>query len=134
MSLLCGISSKYITLSILNFTEHKCAKPGCAEAIILDGNMKNHRAVCSATHAGYIEYKGLPGRVRSGCQNSPAFDSSFCVVHKPVLAVPQRIHIEGEDNIVDVTKTEEEPVGIIMNKRTTRSSTLYQVHNLTHPK
>ena len=68
--------------------EHKCEKPGCTETIILDGNMKNHRAVCAVTHAGYIVYKDIPGQVRSGCQNSPAFDS-FCTLHKPVLAMPQ---------------------------------------------
>ena len=95
--------------------------------------MKNHRAVCSATHAGYIEYKDIPGQVRSGCQNSPAFDSSFCALHKPVLAMPQRVQIqhatsEGGEFTLDLRKTEEEPVGIITNKRTTRSSTFYQVH------
>lgn len=92
----------------------------------IDGNMKNHRAVCSATHAGYIEYKDLPGRVQSGCQNSPAFESCFYVVHKPPLAMPQRVQID--DNFTsDICKTEEEPVGNITNKRTTRNSTLYQV-------
>ena len=90
--------------------------------------MENHRAVCSATHAGYIEYKNLPGRVQSGCQNSPAFESSFCVVHKPALAMPQHVQVEGDSFALDIRKTEEEPVGIITNKRTTRNSTLYQVH------
>lgn len=111
-------------------SDHKCAAPGCREALVLDGNMKNHRAVCSATHAGYIEYQDLPGQVRSGCQNTPAFESSFCSVHMPVLAMPQRLQTESDNSVtLEIRKTEEEPVGIITNKRQTRNSTLYQVHN-----
>ena len=96
--------------------------------------MKNHRAVCAATHAGYIVYKDIPGQVRSGCQNSPAFDSSFCTLHKPVLAMPQHVQIqhatsEGGEFTLDFRKTEEEPVGIITNKRKTRNSTFYEVND-----
>ena len=40
-------------------TEHTCEKPGCGNIIlVLDGNMKNHRYVCAATHAGYAEFNG----------------------------------------------------------------------------
>lgn len=110
---------------------------GCIQAIILDGNMKNHRAVCATSHAGYIVYKDIPGQVRSGCQNSPAFDSSFCTLHKPVLAMPQHVQLqhatsEGGELTLDTHKAEEEPVGIITNKRKTRSSTFYEVNILCY--
>ena len=68
-----------------------------------------------------------------GCQNSPAFDSSFCILHKPVLAMPQRVQLqratsEGGELTLDIHKAEE-PVGIITNKRKTRSSTFYEVNH-----
>ena len=28
---------------------------GCGETIVMDGNMKNHRDVCLATEAGFVE-------------------------------------------------------------------------------
>jgi len=28
--------------------------------VIVDGNMKNHRDVCKAKDAGYMEFDGLP--------------------------------------------------------------------------
>lgn len=75
--------------------------------------MKNHRDVCCATYAGYAEYKGLPGRVRTGCPNTPAYKSAYCSVHKPAMATDK-----GD---------KEEPVGLITGKRMTRSTTMYQV-------
>ena len=53
----------------------------------MDGNMKNHRNVCCATTAGYTEYKGLLGKVQTGCSNTPAYKSSYCDLHKPVIAI-----------------------------------------------
>ena len=38
---------------------HRCEKPGCGQALVPDGNMKNHWDVCSATYAGYAEFSGL---------------------------------------------------------------------------
>jgi len=45
--------------------------------------MKNHRSVCAASEAGYIEYDGLPGRVKTGCTNTPEQKHRFCTLHKP---------------------------------------------------
>ena len=50
-------------------------------------------------------------------------------VHKPMLAVPQRIQLPEEDSDCDINvpqpdiNSKEEPAGIIVEKRTTRSST-----------
>ena len=65
---------------------------------MLDGNIKNHRDVCLATYAGYVEYKGLPGKVQTGCPNTPAHKSPYCSLHKPVIAVPQRIQVGDDDH------------------------------------
>jgi len=51
--------------------------------LVIDGNMKNHHAVCAASDAGYIEYDGLPGRVRTECTNTPEQRDRFCSLHKP---------------------------------------------------
>ena len=45
--------------------------------------MKNCRGVCAAEHAGFVEYAGLPGRVKTGCMNTPEQRSKFCPQHKP---------------------------------------------------
>lgn len=34
-----------------------------------------------ARDAGYISYEGLPGSIRTGCINSPAYNSRFCEDH-----------------------------------------------------
>ena len=115
------------------YTDHRCKKPGCRRALVLDGNMKNHRCVCCATYAGYAEFKGLSGRVRTGCPNTPAFKSPYCSIHKPMIAVPQCIQIPDDDNDGEMLSSEpsqvstEEPAGIIVEKRVTRSSTYYKV-------
>ena len=37
-----------------------------------------------ATEAGYAEFEGLPGRVRTGCPNTPKLKSRFCDLHTPL--------------------------------------------------
>ena len=49
---------------------HRCAKPGCGQVFVLDGNMKNNREVCYAVDAGYAEFRGLPGKIKTGCINT----------------------------------------------------------------
>jgi len=51
--------------------------------LVIDGNLKNHRSVCAATEAGFIQYAGLPGSIKSGCTNTPCQKSRFCLTHKP---------------------------------------------------
>ena len=43
--------------------------------------MKNRRPVCNARDAGYIEYPGLPGKIKTGCMKTPKFSSRYCDVH-----------------------------------------------------
>lgn len=91
--------------------------------IVIDGNMKNHRDVCLATHAGYAEYKGLPGMVRTGCPNTPDYMSRFCSLHKPCNPVQT-----GEPTNSSSAVQEKQPVLIIGN-RTTRQGKMYEVKN-----
>lgn len=102
--------------------EHRCDKTGCGTVFIMDGNMKNHRDVCQATYAGYTEYDGLPGRVCTGCPNTPDYKSRYCRLHKPLAVVP-----EVESDKGSTRSGEEDQIGLIIGKRTTRNSALYQV-------
>ena len=78
-----------VTLWIsISFSEHECGTVGCGHALVVDGNMKNHQDVCFAKNAGYVEFKGLPGRVRSGCPNTPTHKLRYCSHHKPSLQFP----------------------------------------------
>lgn len=92
---------------------HRCEKAGCGTVIVIDGNMKNHRSVCYATNAGYAEYDGLPGVIRTGCPNTPAYKSRYCSLHKPML---------GED-----AQSMQDQPGMIIGKRITRQGTSYEV-------
>lgn len=98
---------------------HRCEKKGCGSALVMDGNMKNHRHVCLATNAGYTEYKGLQGKVQTGCPNTPAYKSPYCKLHKPLISTQNVEHDDGA--------SESKPVGLIIAKKETRKTTLYQV-------
>ena len=92
--------------------------------------MKNHRYVCAARQAGYAEFKGLIGRIQTGCPKTPAHKSPYCSVHKPSVGVRHN-HMECDGTSTSnkaVSTSEEHPVGMIIDKRITRNSTLYEVH------
>lgn len=64
--------------------------------------MKNHRAVCAATEAGYIEYAGLPGNVKSGCTNTPDQTNRFCTLHKPRVLMPKGCHSNDSNKVIEL--------------------------------
>ena len=61
----------YIMLLYMYPVGHSCSYPGCGSVLVLDGNMKNHRDICSAKSAGSIEFKNLPVQITTGCINKP---------------------------------------------------------------
>ena len=75
--------------------------------------MKNHRRVCYAVNAGYAEYKGLPGIIRTGCPNTPAYKSQFCKLHNP--------------STITTKDTSKKSEGLIVGKRVIRQGTSYEV-------
>ena len=38
-----------------------------------------------ASEAGCAKFKGLPGRVKTGCPNAPKLKSRYCDLHTPTL-------------------------------------------------
>ena len=98
--------------------------------LVLDGNMKNSREVCFATDAGHTEFSGLAGMIQTGCPNTPAYKSRYCVFHSPTVTTPQNIKFAEDGTPMSITNskdTEERQVAIITNKRVTRKSTFYEV-------
>ena len=109
--------------------------PGRGEVLIPDENMKNSRERCFATHAGYAEFSGLPGRMRIGCPNTPGYKSQYCPLHAPVTAIAQDVQFSHDDSPAMVnltTSSEERHAAIILNKRVTRKSNFYQVTSCVH--
>ena len=109
---------------------HRCATPGCGQVFVVDGNMKNNREVCYAVDAGYAEFIGLPGKIKTGCPNTPAFKSRYCSIHIPYVAHHQS---DGSDTQAQTTSssiTAPRLAGIITNKRVTRKSVLYEIQFL----
>ena len=79
-------------------TGHTCKFPGCGSVLILDGNIKNRRDVCYAKDAGYIEFSGPPGSIKSGCHATPAYKSRYCSDHLH-FACDSRELAGGEDEV-----------------------------------
>ncbi len=115
----------YVSPSLDNplvcFSGHKCTFPGCQSVIVIDGNMKNRRDICAATEAGFTEYEGLPGAIKTGCQLSPGYQSKYCYAHTPRIS--PRTPVADQD----FDSTEEGVVRLITAKKQTRSETYYQV-------
>ena len=74
--------------------------PGCGKAFVLGGNQKNCRDFCAATHAGVIEYDGLPGSTQSACHGSCLQCTDRSIVfatHEELLCHLGMEHLTGKD-------------------------------------
>ena len=87
--------------------------------LVIDGNMKNRRDICAATEAGFIEFEGLPGAIKTGCQLSPGYQSKYCYYHAPRVSTIGNIENERNQN--------EGVIKFIIAQKQTRNDTYYQV-------
>lgn len=121
----------------LNFLAHNCSFPGCGSVLVLDGNMKNHRDVCYAKDAGFIQFSGLPGVIKTRCPASPDFKSQYCSQHKS-HACDLLNNGEVDDELgttpgpaLRSRRKRQHPgspiAEMILAKKTTRKQTYYQV-------
>ena len=98
--------------------------------------MKNHRDVCAAKEAGYAEFHGLPGKIKTGCPNTPQLKSRYCPDHTPTSfkSMPASNDTNSLPAATSTSHTEDAQLAYIIGKRETRQTTLYQVQllNLTH--
>ena len=110
---------------IYNVIGHRCNVKGCGTILILDGNQKNNRTVCAAEEAGYVEYHGLPGMVKTGCMNTPIQTSTFCALHKP-----REMKTENESTVRALSRgTQHRVIESILQEKQTRNGKYYQVSN-----
>lgn len=107
--------------------------------------MKNRRDVCYAKDAGYVEFDGLSGSIKTGCQATPAYKSRYCEQHKPfacdftTVACDEEMDTSDLDGPIGSTlrnaQRNQEPgediVEIILAKKVTRRQTYYKVEVMT---
>ena len=51
----------------------------------------SYQDVCYSKDSGYIEYNGLPGKLKAGCPHTPELKSQFCALHKQTAVIPKEI-------------------------------------------
>ncbi|XP_078667555.1 uncharacterized protein LOC144909414 [Branchiostoma floridae x Branchiostoma belcheri] len=138
-----SISSPFHEAFVKTWSAHICAVPGCQNCIILDGNAKNHRQVCSVTDAA-MEFPGLPGSIKTGCINTPAKGSRFCKTCKDFVCDPkeQRENTQeatacgqgNSDSIEATTPGVPYLIDEILEKKEFRSVTIYKVRRFNDNK
>ena len=116
---------------------HSCTYPGCGNVLVLDGNMKNRRDVCYAKDAGFIQFEGLSGSIKSGCPETPDFKSRYCSQHKcQACDLQNREEVDDELGVPSgptlrshqKKQSAGNPIAeMIIAKKTTRKQTYYQV-------
>ena len=84
---------------------------------MLGGNVKNRRDICGAKDAGWIQYPGLPGRIKTGCVSSPSFKSWYCIQHKVRSIDGEDDHLGCNDLVIES----------LLATKETRSGKYYQV-------
>ena len=100
--------------------------------LVLDGNMKNRRDVCLARDAGYVEYEGLPGRIKTGCMNTPEKSSRHCVSHA-VRACIQSTQQSDDEEAPEIQPVKNDRiVELVLEKKVTRKCTYYKVLYITY--
>ena len=106
--------------------------------MVMDGNMKNRRDVCYAKDAGFIQFEGLTGSIKTGCTATPTFKSRYCTNHINQACIKlqnsdendEELEITGPKLRYDQSKPAypgEAVAEMIIAKKTTRKQTYYQV-------
>ena len=90
--------------------------------LVLDGNLKNQQEVCMAKDAGFTEFAGLPGLIRTGCPRTPAFKCRYCTEH-----MNQACTSQPECGSAESSEEGESIIEVILAKKVTCSETYYQV-------
>ena len=74
--------------------EHRCDKNGCGSVIVLDGNMKNHRSVCLATHADILNMMDCPELYKLVVQTHLLTDHAFAsYTNQKYLKAVIKVHL-----------------------------------------
>ena len=79
-----------------------------------------------AWEAGYIEYDGLEGKIKTGCMNTPEQKSQYCTLHKPRACDPTTRQC-SEERPPEPLARDRGIVQLILEKKATRNATYYKV-------
>ena len=107
----------------------------------MSGSSRSRRDVCSAKDAGFIEFSGLPGSIKTGCQATPAYKSCYCKSHKHFARDSQQLTGKEDEDcreldapigpVLRSAQKYQEPgeriVELILEKKATRRQTYYKV-------
>ncbi|XP_067032305.1 uncharacterized protein [Acropora muricata] len=58
-----AITGKFHNAFVQRWGDHTCNQPGCESVLVLDGNMKNTRQVCSCRDVGELKFAEMDGCV-----------------------------------------------------------------------
>ncbi|CAB4004926.1 Hypothetical predicted protein [Paramuricea clavata] len=116
------------------WTDHICDVPGCKSVVVIDGNMKNARQVCSCLDVGELHFDGMSGSILVGCQNTPGKKSRFCDVHKDAAcalkddwsSMTDSIEQKPTSGVLESDDTDVLPIKVL-NERETRQGKFYEV-------
>ena len=61
---------------------HKCDRPGCKTALVIDGGLKPHRNICGAKTCGVRVFATAGVTVMTGCPSIPQPNTKFCFDHQ----------------------------------------------------
>ena len=132
--LLCKLCTIDILFSLRYYfviSEYRGDEKGCGHVLVIDGNMKNHRDICLAREAGFAEFGGLPGRVKTGCPNMPQPKCRYCPSHAPTAFTPEgeisSTETAVQQSVQTASSKHDEQLAFITAKKTTRQNTFYQV-------
>ena len=95
--------------------------------------MKNHRDVCLAREAGFAEFSGLPGKLKTGCPNTPSPNCRYCPSHTPTAFTPEGDISSGTLQYSQHRQLHQSRMNnlhSLVQKKTTRQNTFYQVWNI----
>ncbi|CAH1255647.1 Hypp1583 [Branchiostoma lanceolatum] len=123
-----SISSDFHEAFVKRWSVHRCTVAGCDSCIVLDGNAKNHRQVCSVKDAS-VQFPLLPGSVKTGCINTPAKGSRFCEKCREFACDPKGKTEEAVTELKVEAHLADDPYLIeeILDKKSFRTTTLYKV-------
>ena len=124
---------------------HECDRPGCKEALVIDGGLKPHRAICGAKACGVKVFKESGTSVLTGCSSIPQPNSKFCFNHQnsdhPVLS-GDKINSKNKEKLKKYKRNECPEAGeddlfvietILETKKTESNETSWKVKWMDYP-
>ncbi|KXJ21076.1 hypothetical protein AC249_AIPGENE27746 [Exaiptasia diaphana] len=116
------------SIFVSKWSEHSCQHKGCKNVVVIDGNMKNCRQVCSCKGVTQLQFEGMIGAITVGCLNTPAKGLRLCKDHSTTS-----IAFRDDENLMNEKQCDDKddkddllPLSVI-NERETRSGKFFEI-------